>query len=163
MITAVDTNVLLDILIPQAPHGEQSERALIESSPRGAVVLSESVYAELAARFPSHAELDRFLTDTGIRLDPSRAEILYRAGQAWQVYRCRRSAHLVCPRCGEPHNLKCRRCGGSIAARQRIITDFLIGACALVHADRLVTRDRGYYRTYFPQLVLVLGHASFAV
>ncbi len=48
MITAVDTNVLLDILIPGARHGDDSERALAQALRVGAVVVSEPVYAELA-------------------------------------------------------------------------------------------------------------------
>ena len=51
MITAVDTNILLDILVPGATYGDASERALTESLETGAVIICEAVYSELAAHF----------------------------------------------------------------------------------------------------------------
>ena len=112
MITAVDTNVLLDVLIPGAPHSEESERALAEAVGAGALLISGAVYAELAVHFPDRMDLDRFLADTGIRLEPSGGEALYRAGRAWSEYLRRRPATVACPQCGAP-----RRCVATGAAR----------------------------------------------
>jgi hypothetical protein len=49
-------------------------------------VISEIVYAELAAHFPTSTELDNFLAETDIQLMPSQPEALVRAGQAWIRY-----------------------------------------------------------------------------
>jgi len=153
MITAVDTNILLDVLIPDAPHGDESESMLAEAVRAGAVVISDTVYVELAVHFPQQEKLDRFLADTGLRLESSNAEALYRAGRAWSEYIRRRPA-LACPQCGATQDLHCDKCGASVQPRQHVVADFIIGAHAVVQADQLLTRDRGYYATYFPELTL---------
>lgn len=155
MITAVDTNVLLDLLVPGSPKGEPSERALTQALQAGTVIICELVYAELAARFPTQSGLDAFLTDTSLRLQPSNTAALHQGGRAWLTYTRQRSVQLACPACGTTQDVHCTLCGGSIRARQAVIADFLIAAHAQVHADRLLTRDRRYYATYFPRLRLL--------
>jgi hypothetical protein len=41
------------------------------------------------------------------------------------------------------------RAGGT---RERVISGFLIGAHAQMHTERLLTRDRGFYRSCFREL-----------
>jgi hypothetical protein len=82
MTTAVYTNVLLDVLVPGSSHVFESRQALDAAAADG-LVISEPVYAELAARFLAARDLDAFLATTGLRLEPSSRDTLHQAGRAW--------------------------------------------------------------------------------
>lgn len=155
MITAVDTNVLLDLLIPDSPFAGQAESSLTRAQADGTLVISEIVFAELAVNFPSATRLTAFLDDVRIRLRPTEPRGLVAASEAWKAYASRRRRSLHCPRCGATSPVRCPSCGHAIASRQHILTDFLVGGHATVHADRLLTRDLGYFRRYFPDLPIV--------
>ncbi len=137
MITAVDTNVLLDVVLPDAQHGPRSAAWLRAAYDAGAIIICDVVYAELVPTFnsraESRAELDDALRELDVTLSPTNASIAYEAGLRWKQY---------------------RRAGGP---RQRIISDFLVGAHAIAAADSFLTRDRGFYRTYFPELARRAG------
>src|SRR5262245_9304341 len=127
MITAIDTNVLLELLVPVAPHAAASAKALTESLQACALIISDLVYSDLAARFATQAELDSFLASTGIRRQPSSAAALFHAGQAWSTYGRRRPSTLECPQCGSQQNVQCGACGARVQARQNVVADFVIG------------------------------------
>ena len=155
MTAAVDTNILLDLLIPGAPRAGASEQLLVEAAQEEGLVICEVVYAELSAAFPERGQLDAFLDDTGIVLGMSTREALNLAGQAWREYSTERPPGLRCPECGTDNNaMSCEGCGALLRSRQHLHADFVIGAHALVQAGSLLTRDRGHYATYFPRLRL---------
>ena len=128
MITAIDTNVLLDLFISSATHHEQSQDAIRDASTNGEIIVSDIVYAEIVPHVGNRILLDGALSDLNVRLSPIDSNIAWEAGVRWMRY---------------------RQAGGP---RTRILADFLIGAHALATADVFLTRDRGFYDSYFPNL-----------
>lgn len=128
MITAVDTNVLLDLFLSDSTFHGQSRDRIAAAYDTGAVIACDVVYAELVPRFPSRAALDDALREINVLVSPIDTAIAYEAGLRWMRY---------------------RRAGGP---RERILPDFLIGAHAMAAADAFLTRDTRFYATYFPEL-----------
>ena len=117
----------------------------------GPVVISDIVFAELAAYFDNAGQLSRFLADFKIQRESLDASAMVRAGEDWKLYR-KKKARLQCPGCGAHIPADCPSCGAVLQVRQHVIPDFLIGAHAVCQSHRLLTRDRGFYRQYFAQL-----------
>ena len=128
MITAVDTSVLLDVFLPDETFGSRSAEWLRNAYDAGAIVICDLVYAELAPAFPDRPALDAALREINASVSSIDSSMAWDAGRRWLRY---------------------RRAGGT---RTRIITDFLIGAHAVVTAETFLTRDRGFYRSYYPEL-----------
>jgi predicted nucleic acid-binding protein len=153
MITAVDTNIILDVLIPGEPFSKSSKALLDGHISKGQLIICEVVHAELAAWFSTENELKTFLSETGIRLVYSNEKSLYIAGTQWAVYTRKGSKNLFsCTQCGNGFEIYCPQCAAVLTKRLHVLADFLIGAHALSHADCILSRDLGVYKTYFKDL-----------
>lgn len=155
MITAIDTNILLDILIPNQDFLTSSLQNLEKCSKKGDLIICEIVYAELAAQFNNELELNRFLQDTKIEVKPSDKEIFYKASQIWKTYISKSSRKYYCPQCGIQTSAKCQNCNNHLNLPRRLLSDFIIASHAQNFADIFLTRDRGFYRNYFKTMKII--------
>ena len=129
MITAVDTNVLLDLLTADRKQGESSREAIRACLAEGSLVACPVVWTEVSSFFrPDPKVGGEALERLGVRLVPLGMEAAMKAARCWQAYRAVQDAV------------------------HRVAADFLIGGHAMMHADRLLTRDRGFFRGYFQGL-----------
>lgn len=131
MRTAVDSSVLLDLFSASSKFGAASRETLDRAISEGALVACEVVWAEVRAHFSNRSTFESAIADLGLEFDAIDARTAGAAGEAWRKY---------------------RRGGG---LRTALVPDFLVGAHGTVRADRLLTRDRGFARRYFPRLVIM--------
>ncbi|HQY26991.1 MAG TPA: type II toxin-antitoxin system VapC family toxin [Thermoflexales bacterium] len=122
MISALDSNVLIDIFADDTRYASASLAAVRAAGRDGSLVVCEIVLAEIARYFDTLDQLTRMLDRLGVAREP--------IGEAG-----------------------CFLAGGG--ERDRVLADFLIAAHAQTRCAQLISRDRGYYRTYFPELKLI--------
>jgi predicted nucleic acid-binding protein len=132
MITAVDTSVVLDVLIDDPTWRAPSLALLNQARAEGQLIISDIAVAELSPALGSgQAIIHDLLNDWQLDFVPCGLEASVHAGDCFAQY------------------LKRGR------KRGRIVADFLIAAHAQHHADRLLARDDGFKRDYFKELQLL--------
>jgi predicted nucleic acid-binding protein len=127
----VDSNVILDVLTEDETWGEWSSGQIERLGDEITLIINPLIYAEVSVRFTAIEELDDALSEISFRREALPYTAAFLAGKQHLAY---------------------RRRGG---ARSLPLPDFFIGAHAAVAEYRLLTRDIGRYRTYFPTVGLI--------
>lgn len=129
--TLLDSNVLIDLFGGDPAWAEWSGEALTGALEEGTAFVNQVVYAEISVGFAAVEDCEWALDVRGIERVPLPWPAAFLAGRAFVDY---------------------RRRGG---AKRSPLPDFFIGAHAAVSGLRLLTRDPGRYRSYFPNLDLI--------
>jgi predicted nucleic acid-binding protein len=130
MRTAIDSSVLL-LIMKRQPGWEVWRDKMNMAAKEGVLLICPIVFAECSQGFASWEKALELFQRMQFHYDPISPDTAFRAGEIFQSY---------------------RRNGGE---RTHLIPDFIIAAHASCQADRFAAIDRGFLRTYFPQLRLL--------
>ena len=131
MISAVDSSVILDVLADSRAFADSSIAALRRGAQEGKLIVCECVCAEVYPAIADRERFREFLSEWQLEFVPSTEQSAVLAGEMFAAF------------------LKGAR------ETKKVLADFLIAAHAMVHADRLIARDRGYFRDYFKELPIL--------
>jgi predicted nucleic acid-binding protein len=131
MVTLIDTNVLLDVLLEDEEWIDWSAARVADAAQQGRVVVNPIIYAEVSSAYDDIESLERALPAQYYVREPLPWDAAFLAGRAYIAY---------------------RRRGGT---RRSPLPDFYIGAHAAVAGHTLLTRDPRRYQSYFPRLRIV--------
>lgn len=131
---AVDAPVLVELL-SNGPRADAAEACLRNALGEGRVVMCATSLAQVCAALRNGADAQAAIEEMGVHFSPSESKSAVRAGEMQRRHR--------------------QRGGGD-----RDISDFLVGAHALLQCDGLITFDPAFFRDYFKGLKLIVPKAG---
>ena len=132
IMIAIDSSALLDVLTDDLVFGEVSSAKLQSALERDDVVICDVVLAEIATKIEPVEDLLDALAELRVNFSGTSEQAALRAGIMQRRFRER---------------------GGK--RNERVVSDFIVGAHALLQCNALITRDQGFFRDYFKGLKII--------
>ncbi len=129
---AIDSSALIDVLTDDPVFGEVSSAKLQSALERDDVVICDVVLAEIATKIEPVEDLLDALAELRVNFSGTSEQAALRAGIMQRRFRER---------------------GGK--RNERVVSDFIVGAHALLQCNALITRDQGFFRDYFKGLKII--------
>lgn len=127
----VDTNVFVDIIHQDPIWFDWSLRQLNAAKAKQVLLTNYVVYAELHTHNTAGPHIDALLNQLQVQVHDLTRPTVQLAAAAFRAYRQRRGT------------------------RTGVLPDFFIGAHAQAEGHKLLTRDAGRYKSYFPKIKLI--------
>ncbi len=131
-IILVDTCIITDLASPKSDWFEWSSNTLELLDIEHSFIINPVIYTECSIGFSKIEEVEALFKHLGFEIHQIPKEALFLAGKAFLHYK--------------------KNNGG----KNNILPDFFIGAHAAIANYKLITRDKGRFNTYFPQLELIM-------
>lgn len=139
MKICVDTVVLIDILKDEFRSKQRKFYSALTA--KETLLAPVVVFAELMPQFSGDGDMVKsFLEEHKIGIETLDLAAVSIAASRWLKYLKRKS------------KAKCPKCGHHLNRKEHFLSDFYIGGFALDKCDAILTRDRGIYKKYFPDL-----------
>ena len=139
MKVCIDTTILLDILKDEFRSFQDKLYNALQK--KEDLAIPSVVFGELLPQFKGNTKLlEEFLKEHGIHIESLDRDSVAAAAKAWIKYLKRKE------------KVKCPQCGHILIHRAHFLSDFYIAGFASAKCDAILTRDRGIYQTYFPNL-----------
>lgn len=133
----IDSNVIIDVINNEADWKVWSMDKIAHLAARDRVTVNDIVVAEVSPSMGSLEVFYREIRRLGISYEPLSDIAAFIAGEAFLAYRMT------------------RRIEG-----KAILADFFIGGHAQTLSATILTRDPRFYRSYFPEVPLIVPEKS---
>ncbi|NOQ17426.1 MAG: PIN domain-containing protein [Methyloprofundus sp.] len=132
----IDSCIITDLASPESEWFNWSASILEKLDPNNTFIINPIIYTECSVGFKTIEEVESLFDALGFAIQAIPKEALFLAGKAFLQYKKRKGS------------------------KTNVLPDFFIGAHAAIMNYPLISRDKGRFNTYFPNVELIMPNST---